>query len=150
MPPVLPPPDPNKDPLNPLYSAFFITINSNSAKGIILKPFKKAWENVTEKLIEFLVLRPGGELLEVRERHEFERGPVYHRIHCHSRLILYTTGLVFIDKDAIRDYISDFIRDRVPEYQGCYVHYDLVKNFNASRYLEEYISKAPIPQIEFL
>jgi hypothetical protein len=88
-----------------------------------------------------MIGRPGGDIINIRERHAFERGPKFHKIHVHSNLEAHTHGLVFIDKEKIQDYVNAYIKQRIPTYAGCYVHYDLVRNYNAAKYIEAYLEK---------
>lgn len=146
----LPPPVPGKDPLNELYSAWVVTINTNTARAVVIRPFREAWENIVQHMGTFMIGRPGGELLDVRERHAFERGPKFHKIHMHSRLETHTLGLAFIDKAKIQEYVNAYIKKYDPNFKGCYIHYDLVKNYNASRYIEAYLNKTQYLQDEVI
>jgi hypothetical protein len=138
----LPKSDPKKDPLKEQYRAFHITINTNYTNQIIIGPLRKVYEYIIKHANKFLVGRPGGRLLEVKQYYNVERSTKQHRYHIHAYFTAKTLGFSLFDLNKLRTFVNTnlrqvqgFVRSNI-RVQPLKLHFDL----------EEYIDKDPIEE----
>lgn len=137
---ILPKEERGKDPLAPWDNAFFITINTGTTIPELKEALNTVWNYIMKHANEFLVGRPGGRLLEVKEHHRVEVGKKYHKVHLHGSAVFRTTGIAFLDYYKVNTFINDNLR-QIKGFKRCNFQAKLVKNYNQSRLIAEYIDK---------
>ncbi len=137
---VLPKIDPRKDPLGQWDNAFFITINTNTNLPGLDRGLEAVWKYMMSHAGEFLVGRPGGRLIEVKQHHAIEVGKKYGKIHLHGHAVFTTTGIAFLDYFKVNEFVNRNLR-QIVGFKRCNFQAKLIKNYNANRLMAEYIEK---------
>lgn len=138
---MLPTPKPGKDPLAPWDNAFFVTINTNTNLPNLRESLHKVWRYLVTHASEFFYGYPGSRVLEVKQYSQIEEGKKYHKIHLHGTWIVKTTGIAMMDFWNVNEYINVTLRELVPGFKRCNFQAKLIKNYNQTRLIQEYIDK---------
>lgn len=131
----------NKDPLGRWKNAWLITVNTNSVDERYKVALKGIWNLVVQNINYFMVYRTGGRLIGVKEKSAVEVGKKFHRIHLHSFLEVEAYGLANLDYGLVKNYINMQLRGVNEKFAGIHFNAKLVKNYNASVMIKEYLEK---------
>jgi hypothetical protein len=139
-----------KDPLGPWTSAWLVTINTNSTNRAYIRPLKIIWNHITTHMSEFMFANiPEVQITRVRQTSTIEEGSKFHRIHLHSQLEVSSRGLAMLNYSKIKSF-TDRQLSQIPGFVGVHVKALLVRNYNATVLIQEYLEKAPIEELEEL
>lgn len=130
--------------LDPWKQAWLITINTNQADVKLIKPLRTVWQHIITNMVRFLKAKPGGKLLDTRENSAVEVGPKYHKIHMHSKLEVSSLGIANLNYPKIKEFINTQLA-RV-NVKGVHFNARLVKNYNQTQLIEEYLNKQKVPE----
>lgn len=136
----LPKPPKGIDPLAPWDNAFFITINTNTNLPGLKNALNICWKYFTSHGSEFFYGRPNSRFIEMKQHYAIEIGKKYHKIHLHGRIVARTTGIAFLDYFKVNDFFNKNLR-QIPGFTRCNFQAKLIKNYNQSRIIQEYIDK---------